>query len=128
MGRLASANHLGAALRYVVLNPVRARLVGRAADWPWSSLHAWLGADDGLTASGPVRDRVPDIAAMVAAGEDEEKSRRLRQAETIGRPLGDARFIAGLERASGRTLQSARRGRPPKIGDSAHFRDGRGKK
>lgn len=29
--------HLVAALRYVALNPVRARLVARAQDWPWSS-------------------------------------------------------------------------------------------
>jgi putative transposase len=41
--------HLAAALRYVALNPVRARLADRATDWPWSSLHAHLGlvADDG---------------------------------------------------------------------------------
>lgn len=26
--------HLGAALRYVALNPVRAGLVARAVDWP----------------------------------------------------------------------------------------------
>src|SRR5258708_5042987 len=29
--------HLIAAARYVALNPVRARLVRRAQDWPWSS-------------------------------------------------------------------------------------------
>ena len=28
-------DHLGAALRYVALNPVRARLCQRAIDWPW---------------------------------------------------------------------------------------------
>ena len=32
--------HLSAALRYVALNPVRARLVKRATDWRWSSVHA----------------------------------------------------------------------------------------
>jgi putative transposase len=34
--------HLAAALRYVALNPVRARLVGRAQDWRWSSATAHL--------------------------------------------------------------------------------------
>jgi len=29
--------------RYVVLNPVRANMVGQAEDWPWSSYHAMLG-------------------------------------------------------------------------------------
>ena len=35
--------HLRAALRYVALNTVRARLVERAADWPWSSVPVRLG-------------------------------------------------------------------------------------
>ncbi|MCG2642894.1 MULTISPECIES: transposase [Bradyrhizobium] len=45
--------HLAAALRYVSLNPVRARLVQRAQDWRWSSTRAHLrGRDDGLTVLG----------------------------------------------------------------------------
>jgi putative transposase len=39
-GRFASVvmdeAHLMAAVRYVGLNPVRARLVAKAEDWPWS--------------------------------------------------------------------------------------------
>src|SRR5277367_1716111 len=51
-GRFASVPmdepHLLACARYVELNPVRARLAGRAEDWPWSSVHAHLaGRDDG---------------------------------------------------------------------------------
>src|SRR5271163_2576578 len=39
--------HLMAAVRYVSLNPVRACLVARAEDWPWSSARAHLaGVDD----------------------------------------------------------------------------------
>ena len=48
--------HLAAALRYVSLNPVRARLVERAQDWRWSSTSAHLrGRDDGLTARASKR-------------------------------------------------------------------------
>src|ERR1017187_7308725 len=36
----------GEALRYVELNPVRAGLVGAAADWPWPSAAAHLGGRD----------------------------------------------------------------------------------
>ena len=36
---------------------------------------------------------------------------RLRRAESIGRPIGDDRFLAQLERASGRTLRPAKGGR-----------------
>jgi putative transposase len=38
--------HLAAALRYVSLNPVRARLVARAQDWRWSSASAHLRLRD----------------------------------------------------------------------------------
>jgi putative transposase len=43
-------------------------------------------------------------------------SARLRRAEQIGRPVGDAAFIAGLERQTGRRLSPAPRGRKPKVG------------
>ena len=52
-------------------------------------------------------DRYPDFAGLIAAGEDAAASRRLRQAETIGRPLGAADFLARLEAESGRTLRPA---------------------
>jgi putative transposase len=104
-------DHLGAALRYVALNPVRAGLVGRAVDWRWSSVHAQLGRDDGMTATAAVAARFPDFAALLAAGEDEEKSRRLRQAESIGRPLGGRGFLERLEGDSGRALLPLARGR-----------------
>src|SRR6266568_4379503 len=47
--------HLAAALAYVSLNPVRARLAARAQNWRWSSTRAHLtGKDDGVTALAPV--------------------------------------------------------------------------
>jgi len=108
--------HLAAALRYVALNPVRARLARRAQDWRWSSVHVHLGlvADDGVTAKAPVLGRYPNFAGMIEAGEDEILSQRLRRAETIGRPLGSEAFIGALEQASGRTFKPARRGPKPK--------------
>jgi len=111
--------HLGAALRYVALNPVRAGLVARAADWPWSSVAAQLGRiDDNITCVEPVRERYPDFAALLAAGEDEEMSLGLRKAERIGRPVGAADFLEGLERDSGRVLQRGRPGPKPALAGS----------
>jgi putative transposase len=109
-------DHLGAALRYVALNPVRARLVTRTQDWPWSSAQVHLGrvADDGVTAKAPVLSRYPDFADLIAAGEDEALSQRLRRAEAVGRPLGGEAFIARLEAESGRALKPGKRGRRPK--------------
>jgi putative transposase len=107
-------DYLAAALRYVALNPVRARLVGRAQDWRWSSTRAHLrGRDDGLTALQPIKDRFPRFADLLAAELDSELFERLRAAESIGRPLGSDRFLARLERRTGRTLKPARRGPKP---------------
>ena len=45
--------------------PVRARLVARPEDWPWSSARAHLaGLDDGLVTVGPLRDRIGDVAGI----------------------------------------------------------------
>ena len=108
--------HLAAAVRYVLLNPVRARLTKRAEEWPWSSVHALLGGtDDGVTALGPLAQRFPDLPAILEAGaEDEDHHDRLRKAETIGRPLGGAEFLEGLEAQLGRQLAPAKRGPKPK--------------
>jgi REP element-mobilizing transposase RayT len=37
--------YLKRATRYVLLNPVRARIVSNAADWPWSTYRATVGLD-----------------------------------------------------------------------------------
>ena len=104
-----------AALAYVPLNPVRARLVERARDWRWSSTRAHLaGRDDGITTLAPIRDRIPDFAAFLAGAEDGEAFARLRAAESIGRPLGDERFMARLERLTKRWLRPGKRGPKPK--------------
>src|SRR6266481_3533525 len=95
--------HLAAALRYVALNPVRARLVERAQDWRWSSARAHLrGKDDGVTALAAVRERFPRFAELLGAGGDADAFARLRAAESIGRPLGSEEFLARLERATRR--------------------------
>jgi putative transposase len=106
--------HLGAALRYVALNPVRARLAAQAADWPWSSVHAHLAAaEDGITAIRPVLERYPRFAELIEAGPDAPAFERLRRAESIGRPLGDDAFLARLEAAAHRRLRPAKRGPKP---------------
>jgi putative transposase len=117
-GRFASVamddDHLVAAARYVALNPVRARLVARAEDWPWSSVRAHLaGADDALVSVGPLRTRIADFAALLAASERDSGFAALRAAEQTGRPLGNADFVAGLERLLGRRIARRAPGRKP---------------
>jgi len=108
--------HLAAALRYVSLNPVRARLVARARDWRWSSVRAQLGGrDDGATALTPVRQRFPDFAAFLSEQADPDTLERLRRAESIGRPLGNRKFLDSIERTTQRPLKPARRGPKPRL-------------
>lgn len=109
-------DHLAHAIRYVSLNPVRARLVTQAQDWPWSSVRAHLtGQSDGLTDLAPVRDRFPNFADLLGAVEDEAATNALRRAETTGRPLGPKSWITRLETATGRQLNPRKRGPRPAI-------------
>ncbi|MBI3675613.1 MAG: transposase [Proteobacteria bacterium] len=107
--------HFVAAARYVSLNPVRARLVARAEDWPWSSVRAHLaGKDDGLVSVRPVLDRVRDFAAFLAPqNADEDSFTAIRNAEGTGRPLGTKEFVEGLERVLGRKIARRAPGRKP---------------
>ncbi len=110
--------HLIAAARYVALNPVRARLVARARDWPWSSVRAHLkGRDDGLVTIAPLIDRIDGrFADLIDTAPTAEDLAAIRAAETIGRPLGAPAFLARLEAKLGRRLRPGKRGRPARAG------------
>jgi putative transposase len=115
-------DHLIAAVRYVSLNPVRARLVARADDWPWSSVRAHLaGADDGLASVRPVLDRVERFADLLRTDADDPAFRTLRASEGSGRPIGNAEFIADLERRLGRPIAKRAAGRKPKVEAAEQF-------
>ena len=109
--------HLIAAVRYVSLNPVRARLAARPEDWMWSSARAHLaGADDELATVKPILDRVGkgSIAELLRPdSRDEAAFAALRGAETTGRPLGNDDFIKGLERLLRRPIARRAPGRKP---------------
>lgn len=117
-GRFASVAmdepHLMAAARYVAMNPVRARLVGRARDWRWSSVRAHLaGVDDGLVSVAPLLDRVEEFSAMIEDDGGAGDYAALRKAELTGRPVGSADFVADLERLLGRPIARRAPGRKP---------------
>ena len=108
-------DHLAAAYRYVVLNPVRAKLVVRAEDWPWSSARALLGlGEDPLTDTAPARQRFARFADLLDGPEDPEAVDRLRKGESVGRPAGSDDFLASLEARLGRRLRPLPRGPKPK--------------
>ena len=108
--------HTLAALRYVLLNPVRARLCAKPDGWRWSSAGAYLrNRPDGLTETGDLRALCPNIKSLLAPSPEQEMAEMLlRRAETIGRPLGSAAFLEKLERKLDRPLKLAKRGPKPR--------------
>ncbi len=103
--------HLANAVRYVSLNPVRARLVTRAEDWQWSSVAAHFAArNDDLVQVAPVLERYGNFAKFLAQPLDETLTKQLRQSETIGRPVGTDQWLKKLEKQTGRPLRPQKRG------------------
>ncbi|NNC36727.1 MAG: transposase [Hyphomonadaceae bacterium] len=108
--------HLYNAIAYVCLNPVRARLVKKASDWKWSSVHAHLnGRDDGITTRSAVRERIDDFADYLTRMNDDSVYEPLRRSEIVGRPIGSPDFIKSLEQRTGRVLQARKRGPMAKV-------------
>jgi putative transposase len=108
-------DHLMAAARYVALNPVRARLVARAQDWPHSSVRAHLaGRDDGLASVAPLLERAPRFADLIDGEPDDAAFAPLRRDELIGRPLGAPSFIEAISRRLGRIVTPGKRGPKPR--------------
>jgi putative transposase len=120
-GRFASVamdeQHLFAAFRYVALNPLRARLVERAENWPWSSVRAhYAGLDDHVVRVAPALDRVGDFRAFLGEDFDEAFTyAALRKAETIGRPVGSAQWLDDMATRSGQALLPGKRGPRPRV-------------
>jgi putative transposase len=117
-GRFASfvmdERHTRAAARYIEMNPVRAGLVERAADYPWSSARAHLlGCDDALATVAPLLQGIDDWRAFLESAAQADESDRIRAHETTGRPLGGEGFIDQVEKALGRILRPGKPGPVP---------------
>ncbi|MFP4500568.1 MAG: transposase [Candidatus Hydrogenedentota bacterium] len=109
--------HLWAAVRYVENNPVRAGMVKRAEDYPWSSAAARCsGNDDPVLADGlPLVKAVEDWRAWLREPfEDEDACYEAIRGHThTGRPCGAPAFVEHLERLTGRPLRPKTRGPKP---------------
>jgi putative transposase len=113
-GRFGSAamdeDHLAEAVRYVLLNPVRAGIARFAEDWPHSSIHAHRhGKADPLIDPRPLAERFGDFGGMLDVRPVEDFD-AIRQSEKTGRPLGSAGWVRSLEAMTGRNLLPNKRG------------------
>jgi putative transposase len=107
--------HALAAIRYVEQNPVRAKLVARAEEYPWSSAAAHAGLRGDALLSDPTglveRAGTADWAAWLQERIDPLVEEQLRVSTRTGRPLGSIEFIERLERLTHRHLRPKKAGR-----------------
>lgn len=110
-------DYFWAAIRYVERNPVRAKMVRKAENYPWSSArgHCGIREDNLLTQKVYWRrqmESIGDWSAWLAEGDEPDQLAVIRRNVEKGLPCGSDRFIQKLERMMGRALQYRPRGRP----------------
>jgi REP-associated tyrosine transposase len=113
--------YLLACIRYIELNPVRARMVAAPEQYPWCSFHRWEEYNH-----YPWLDPLP---FAIAGGEDEERPAKryrdyigdaipggewelIREAVQRGQLTGNARFVNEVEQIIGKRIEHRRSGRP----------------
>ncbi|MBK9624780.1 MAG: transposase [Rhodocyclaceae bacterium] len=118
---IQAENYLLACQRYIELNPVRAGMVNDPAHYRWTSYrHHALGqvnpyltphacylaiADKGAARQASYRD-------LFRAELDQDALNDIRLALNQSQPLGNSRFYAAIEAATGQRREAKPRGRP----------------
>jgi putative transposase len=115
--------HLLTVLRYIEANPLRAKMVERAGDYPWSSF-----ACHGLGQSDPLLDPVPGYEALAKSAArrqrrwsayvhqtpEEAELAAIRRSSETGLPYGERTWVDRLCRRLKLDLTIRPRGRPRK--------------
>lgn len=122
---IQAERYLLACMVYIDLNPVRAALADTPRDYPWSSHGHYIGARrDRLITPHPIYwelgntpfAREAAYAQLVQSGIGEEDQRALTDSVLRGWALGDASYVAELQRRTARRVSKARAGRPVVVG------------
>lgn len=112
--------YLLACCRYIELNPLRARMVARVEDYPWSSYRLRMGTDDDWLDSNPCIEALGKSASerssryreFVAQAIPEHELRLVRDALQRGQLTGTGRFVDEVEEIIGRRIERRGQGRP----------------
>jgi putative transposase len=108
--------HPAAVVRYVERNPVRAKLVGPAPDYAWSSApaHSGLRKDPALSDDLPLLAAVSDWRRWLQGEDHPAVLARLRDCTGKDLPYGEPSFVEQIAQRLGRPLTKRPRGRPKK--------------
>lgn len=116
--------YLLACSRYIELNPVRARMVQRAQDYPWSSLHLrlsetaenhWLDEAECFNELGNTHnERLARYTSFMEKAIPTSELQLIRCALQRGQLTGSPRFIDEVEQITGLRILHRPQGRPAK--------------
>jgi putative transposase len=110
-------SYLWTVSRYIENNPVRAGIVKRPEEYPYSSAKAHiLGKKDHLLKE-PLFDKseLNEYRRFVRSKEDKKILEEIRKQTRLGKPLGDAGFLEILSEQLGHDLIFRQKGRPRKV-------------
>lgn len=118
---IQSDRYLLACMAYIDLNPVRAGLATQARDYPWSSHGHYIGLrTDRLITPHPLywalgntpfaREAV--YSDLIQAGVSADMQQALTQSVLHGWALGEAEFVAELQKQTSRRVSKTSAGRP----------------
>ena len=108
--------YLWGVARYIEQNPMRAKIVNKAEDYPHSSAKAHIhGVKDEILGEALFEGRQrEDYIELMKASIKEEEINSIRNHTKNGRPMGSESFIEKMERKLDRIFKSKPRGRPKK--------------
>ena len=121
---IQAERYLLACMVYIDLNPVRAGLAVEPGDYPWSSHGHYVGLrNDRLVSPHPLywelgntpfaRDAA--YADLVRSGISAQQQRVLTDSALRGWALGEADYVADLQKRTQRRVSKTRAGRPPLV-------------
>ncbi len=109
-------SYLWTVSKYIENNPVRAGIVKRPENYPYSSAKAHLiGRKDPLLKE-PLFNKSErnEYRRFIRSEEDKKIIEEIRKQTRLGKPLGDGRFLRTLSENLGRSLLFRPKGRPRK--------------
>jgi putative transposase len=109
-----TSDYLLAVCRYVERNPVRAGLVERAEQWPWSSAAHWGEPQQTVPLSAWPLEWPPDWQRLVNTGEVQGQIEALRRSVTKGQPFGSPLWVERMVTQWHLGVTMRGRGRPRK--------------
>jgi putative transposase len=108
--------YLWAVARYIEQNPVRAGIIEKAEEYPYSSAHAHVSGSKDFVLGEELfsNDQGEDYILLLRSDMPRKEIDHLRYTTRTGRPFGNEGFVVEMEKKLERRLLHRPRGRPRK--------------